>query len=1008
MKWYLNMKIGSKLILGFILIAIISGAMGLFAIYDLQKLSDSDTKLYKNVTVPMSEIGIISTEFQRIRVNARDMIIAQTPEDIQANIDKIMDRRSSIDQHAKLFEQAISSDEMRIAFDEYLEKKQNFRDGVDDIIELAKLNKDAEAIALLSEQGASGIASRDYQDAIDEIVKLQIQEGKEMSVANKDDANHTTTIMGIVIILMIALSIIIGFLISSIITKPVKKAAIMMGEMSKGHFKERLNMSAKDEVGQMARAMDFFADELQTKVIGTMNRISNGDVSMEITIKDENDEIAPAIKKTVETIQELNAEVQDLIRAATEGKLDIRGETKGYEGSWKDLINGINGLIDAFVAPINVTAEYVERISKGNIPSRITDTYLGDFNEIKNSINGCIDVMSGLLGETDRLIVAVREGKLDNRGDSSVFQGDWNALIKGINDLIDAFVSPINVTAEYIERISKGDIPEKISDTYYGDFNEIKNNINGCIDVMNGLLGEMNVVIQGIRDGKLDVRSSSDKFSGEWGSLVGGLNDLVDAFVAPINVTAEYIERISKGDIPAKITDIYLGDFNEIKNNLNHCIDIMNGLLNETNCLIRAAQEGQLDVRANTDAFSGSWEDMLSGVNKLIEAVVLPIKEVTQAMDHISQGILQVSVKGDYKGEFGVLAGAVNNTARDLSHVVGEISNVIENISNGNLALEPIRVFRGDFVNISNSLNTILESLNDVLGDINTASEQVLIGSKQVSDGSQSLSQGTTEQASTIEELTSSVSEVAIKTKENASSATEANELTLTVKENAEQGNFHMKEMLDAMEEINESSNNISKIIKVIDDIAFQTNILALNAAVEAARAGQHGKGFAVVAEEVRTLAARSADAAKETTDLIQGSMTKSAHGTEIANNTAEALNEIVGGVSKTAEIIAEIAKSSNEQAMGIAQINMGLTQVSQVVQNNAATAQQSAASSEELSGQAEMLKTMVGRFQLRNLSKAKMFLEEKKPVNIIGNLMDGQIRKTETIILDVSDADKY
>ena len=966
MKFYSNLKIGTKLISGFIIIALLFGAVGAYTIYNIKALDGSDTELYEKMTAPLAVVGQLSTEFHRIRVDARDVIIAQTPEDIQKVVTRIEEDNARLDELAETYGKTIDSDKMQKEFDAYTEAEEVYGAELDKVVALAVQNKDAEASLLITPESKAAEALAKEQTAINNMVSMKISDAKKKSDSNTAQANRTISTMSGIILAVIAISVLFGLFISSMITRPCKKAVHMLKEMSMGHFGERLNLERKDEIGVMAQIMDFFADELQTKVIGVMNMISEGDISIDIELKDEKDEIAPAMKRTVETIRSMKDEVHSQIDAVREGKLDSRGDAGAYSGSWKDLILGLNGLIDALVSPINITAEYVERISKGDIPELITEDYRGDFNEIKSNINGCIEVMNRLLDDTKGLIRSTQDGKLDVRGNDSAYNGEWGTLMAEINGLIDAFVAPINMTAEYVERISRGDIPEKVTEEYLGDFNEIKNNINGYIDVMSGLLKETNALTIAVKEGKLDARGDAAQFAGEWKSLLEGINHLIDAFVAPINVTAEYVERISNGDIPERITDIYLGDFNEIKNNLNQCIDTMAGLTKETTKLIGAARKGELDARADLSVVSGGWKELLGGMNSMLEAVAAPIKEVTGVMNEISQGNLQVSVNGEYSGEFAVLSTAVNNTARDLNAVVKEISGVISQLAEGNLNLDQVRTYRGDFINISNSLNTIIGSLNDVLSEINISSDEVSAGSKQVSEGSQALSQGTTEQASAIEELNASVSEVAASTRENAQNANHASDLAITVKDHAEQGSVHMKEMLEAMEEINQSSSNISRIIKVIDDIAFQTNILALNAAVEAARAGQHGKGFAVVAEEVRTLAARSAKAARETTELIEGSMGKSEKGTGIANNTAKALYDIVEGVTKITGIISEIAKLSNEQATGIAQINSGLSQVGEVVQNNAATAEQSAASSEELSGQAELLKQMVERFRLR------------------------------------------
>ena len=299
---------------------------------------------------------------------------------------------------------------------------------------------------------------------------------------------------------------------------------------------------------------------------------------------------------------------------------------------------------------------------------------------------------------------------------------------------------------------------------------------------------------------------------------------------------------------------------------------------------------------------------------------------------------------------------------------VGRVTNVsqaLESMASNDLTSELAPLSDKDTLGLS--LQQMTGNLNDMFAEIRISTSQVSTGSKQVADGAQMLAQASTEQAASVEELSGSIAELAERTKANALMAEKTSSLSDIIRGNAEKGSRQMGEMIDAVKEINQASQNIGKVIKAIDDIAFQTNILALNAAVEAARAGQHGKGFAVVADEVRNLAAKSAEAAKETNDMIQNSMDKAVLGSRIANETATSLTEIVSGINESSSFISEIAKSSDEQSDGISQINIGIDQIAQVVQQNSATAEESAATSEEMNSQANILENLMSQFKLRN-----------------------------------------
>jgi methyl-accepting chemotaxis protein len=380
-------------------------------------------------------------------------------------------------------------------------------------------------------------------------------------------------------------------------------------------------------------------------------------------------------------------------------------------------------------------------------------------------------------------------------------------------------------------------------------------------------------------------------------------------------------------------------------------------------------------------------------------SIARPITTMRGLADLLAKGDIEVNkvltakdlTLRQQKDEIGGLAGSFH----ELVEATKQQVEAIQKLSDGDLTID-FKV-RSDNDLLGLGLVSLVDNLNRLIGTIATSSEQVTSGSTLVSHSSMALSQGATEQASSVEELTASLQEISAQTHTNAQNAEKANALAREAKDNAVSGNDQMKDMLNAMEEINQSSSSINKIIKVIDDIAFQTNILALNAAVEAARAGQHGKGFAVVAEEVRTLAAKSANAAKETTDLIESSIRKVDTGTKIANDTAGALGQIVDQVDKAAQLVNSIALASTEQAHSIEQISVGISQVSQVVQTNAATAEESAAASEELSAQAEQMNQTIAVFRTKREMRSMAYDDSKRRINTQAKAHEsaGMIAKT-------------
>ncbi|KLU65370.1 methyl-accepting chemotaxis protein IV [Desulfosporosinus acididurans] len=787
MKWFLNMKISVKLLVSFIIVALLSGVVGLVGIINLKKSDTQYSSLYTNYGVSLSYLSNIAEGFQRMRVNLRDLMVDTNQGNKQNYINSIKTLEKNVQDNMNIYEKNISTSEDRALFSQLQEAWNKLLPVVDKEIALASSQQEQQAYIISTSEGTQ--VTQLVDDAINKVINQNITTGNRLSNQYGQNAESTINLMIGIIVFCMFMAVVLGIVLSRIISKPIRRLAEGAEKIALGEIDLKFEAKTRDELGILEKSFGKMIDSIRTQA-ETADKIAAGDLNVQVPVRSDKDVLSKSLEQVVHTLRNFLDEM-------------------GHMSKEHDL-----GDIDIFVPAEN-------------------------------------------------------------------FQGAYRTMAQGVNDMVKGHLSVKKKAMACISEFAKG-------------------NFNAELEKFPGKKAFINENIEALRHNLKEVSS-------EIGILIG------------------------------------------------------------------ASKEGRLAERANAKLFKGDWADLVQGLNGLIDAILEPIQEAAGVLDEMAKGNLRVNVKGNYQGDHAKIKQALNETISTLDSYVSEISDALTQMANGNLDVEISKDYRGDFSEIKKSLNNIIQSLNDVFSDINNASTQVAAGSSQVSDSAQSLSQGSTEQASAIEELTASLEEIASQTKLNASNADKANGLAFAAKDDAIEGNNQMKEMLKAMDVINEASGNISKIIKVIDEIAFQTNTLALNAAVEAARAGQHGKGFAVVAEEVRNLATRSANAAKETTLLIEGSIKKVEGGTKIANDTAAALSKIVDGVAEAAELVGEIANASNEQALGINQINQGIQQVSAVVQTNSATSEESAAASEELSSQAELLREQVSRFKLKKTRYASM-----------------------------------
>ncbi len=471
----------------------------------------------------------------------------------------------------------------------------------------------------------------------------------------------------------------------------------------------------------------FFARNLLRQLGGEPDALADlardfakGDLSAVIKLnKDDTSSIASSCQTLQKALRKLVSDADMLSLAAVEGKLSTRADANQHQGDFRKVVDGVNATLDSVIGPLNVAAHYVDRISKGDIPAKITDSYNGDFNTIKNNLNQCIDAVNTMVAEANHLEKAAIEGRLSTRADASKYQGDFRKVVEGVNNCLDAVIGPLNVAANYVDRISKGDIPNKITDTYNGDFNTIKNNLNTCIDAVNAMIADAAMLSDAARKGLLSTRADAGKHQGDFRKIVEGVNDTLDSVIGPLNVAAKYVDDISKGQIPSKITDSYNGDFNTIKNNLNQCIDAVNKLVSDANLLSEAAAEGRVTVRADETKHQGDFRKVVEGVNATLQTIVEPIIAIKAAVETINTAAGEISSgNADLSSRTEEQASSLEETAASMEELASTVKQNAENAKQANqlaMAASGVAIKGGEVVNdVVNTMSAINESAKKI------------------------------------------------------------------------------------------------------------------------------------------------------------------------------------------------------------------------------------------------------------------------------------------------------
>jgi methyl-accepting chemotaxis protein len=744
MKWFNNLKIGNKLFAGFAIVTVIALFIGYTGISRIGTLGENDAKLYDKVTLPITNMLTVTESYQKIRSYLRDLILTKNTKENASIVSEIDKENSKIDKALDQFEKSILTQAGKDEFSELQKKLSVYREKIKYVINLGSQNKNDEAYAVLSTDVKS--AAADFTNLLDSLLQRKVEIAKQTAGQNASDADNAQKIMILFMVIGVLVASGFGYFITRTISGSLKGLTNIANKVAEGDVDITIESNTTDEIGDLQKAFSIVVSHIKVQD-EAMIRIAKGDLSTTVKVRSEKDALSKNINVVVTTIRALIADVDMLTKAMAVGNVDLRGDETKFEGGYKQVVSGINSAVAELVDRLKSVAGIVDKISKGDIPGTITKDSPGYYGTVKANLNICIDAIRLLVSDAKMLSIAAVEGKLSARADASKHQGDFRAIVQGVNDTLDAVIGPLNAASNIIDRVSKGDIPEKSNIHYNGDFNTLKNNLDLLIDAMN----EITQIAEEIAGGNLMVsakeRSPQDKLMRALDLMIKGLTEVVmNVKSASDNVAAGSQEMSASSEQMSQGATEQAAAAEEASSSMEQMASNIKRNADNAQQTEKIALKSAEDARAGGKAVVQTVEAM-----KLIATKISIIEEIARQTNLLAlNAAIEAARAGEHGKGFAVVASEVRKLAERSQVAAGEITALsASSVSIAEKAGE-----------LLNQIVPDIQKTSELVQEITASSSEQNEGAEQINNAIQQLNQVIQQNASAAEEISSTAEEL--------------------------------------------------------------------------------------------------------------------------------------------------------------------------------------------------------------------------------------------------------